>query len=80
MIFLQGHGASKWLNQGSKEYFVNIYLTALGVSCSMWNLVSQPGMAQLGPLHCAHGVLATGAPGMSQGAFWNGADSVWALP
>ena len=46
----------------------------------MWNLVPQPGMAQLGPLHCAHGVLATGAPGMSQGAFWNGADSVWALP
>ena len=80
MIFPQHHGASKWLNQGSKEHFVNIYLAPLGLSCSMQYLVPQLGMAQPGPLHCVRGVLATGSPGKFQGAFWKGADSVWALP
>ena len=80
MVFPQGHGPSKWLNQGSKEHFVSIYLAALGVSCSMRNLVPQPGMAQPGPLHCVCGVLATEPPGKSKGAFWKGADSVWAVP
>ena len=78
--FPQRHGASKWLNQGSKEHFVNIYLAAPGLSCSMQYLVPQSGMAQPGPLHGAHGVLATGPPGKFQGAFWKGADSVWTLP
>ena len=57
-----------------------IYLAAPGLSCSMQYLVPQSGMAQPGPLHGAHGVLATGPPGKFQGAFWKGADSVWTLP
>ena len=42
-----------------------IYLAALGLNCSMWGLVSRPGI-KCQPLALDHGVLATG-PGEGNG-------------
>ena len=42
----------------------NIYLSAQGLSCSMWDLVPWPGIKPR-PLHWEHGVLATGPRGKS---------------
>ena len=43
---------------------VFIYLAALGLNCSMWDLVPQSGIEH-GCLHWQHYVLATGPPGKS---------------
>ena len=49
----------------SREVFtIFMYLTALGLSGSMWDLVPQPGI-EPDPLHWELEVLATGPPGTS---------------
>ena len=42
-------------------------LPALGLRCSMWDLLPWPGIEPWAPLHWEGGVLTTGSPGKSQG-------------
>ena len=56
------------LNIAKNTYIFIIYLAALGLSCSMWDLVPWPE-TEPGPLHWKHGVLTTGPPGKSSESF-----------
>lgn len=58
------------LNPGFFFYFLIflIYLDAPGLNCGTWDLLQfSDQKSNLGPLLWEHGVLATGAPGTSQG-------------
>ena len=62
LIMLITHGDSVYPFFKKKKFIY--YLAVPGLSWSLWDLASWPGI-ELGPLHWELGVLATGPPGKS---------------